>query len=103
MTIIEKLFDKKPSDKELSCFIADMISMKGYHNMDLCMMKSIIPSIFNLEYMIRKKINKGYFMEKYLIEILNNYKIKKTNIRFENSFLYKFLKKSKNGKLNKKT
>ncbi len=54
--------------------------------------------------MIRKKINKnGYFMEKYLIEILNNYKIKKTNIRFENSFLYKFLKKSKNGKLNKKT
>ena len=37
-------------------------------------------------------------MEKYLIEILNNYKIKKTNIRFENSFLYKFLKKSKNGK-----
>ena len=34
MTIIEKLFDKKPSDKELSCFIADMISMKGYQNMD---------------------------------------------------------------------
>ena len=42
-------------------------------------------------------------MEKYLIEILNNYKIKTTNIRFENSFLYKFLKKTKNGKLNKKT
>ena len=35
MTIIEKLFDKKPSDNELSCFIADMISMKGYNNMDV--------------------------------------------------------------------
>ena len=35
MTIIEKLFDKKPSEKELSCFIADMIFMKGYHNMDV--------------------------------------------------------------------
>ena len=35
MTIIEKLFDKKPSDKELSCFIADMILMKRYHNMDV--------------------------------------------------------------------
>ena len=32
---IEKTFDKKPSDKELSCFIAVMISMKGYHNMDV--------------------------------------------------------------------
>ena len=68
------------------------------------MTKSIVPSISSLKYMIRKKIKKRvYFMEKYLIEILNNYKIKKTNIRFENSFLYKFLKKSKNGKLNKKT
>ena len=33
-------------------------------------------------------------MDKYLIEIMNNYKLKKTNIRFENTFLYKFLKKS---------
>lgn len=29
-------------------------------------------------------------MDKYLIEILNNYKLKKINIRFENTFLYKF-------------
>ena len=42
-------------------------------------------------------------MKKYLIEILNNYKIEKTIVRFENSFLYKFLKKSKNEKINKKT
>ena len=43
MTIIEKLFDKKPSDKELSCFIADMISMKGYHNMDVGEFDSLWP------------------------------------------------------------
>ena len=58
MTIIEKWFDKKPTDKELYSFIAELIiSNKGGYKAEVIYDKKTFQIIFNIEFLMKKYPN----------------------------------------------